>query len=176
MVEIKKGCASLRAELERNIEDRWRTREELEKRLQWVLDRADMYAKKCHTDRETVLAAWEEDRDYWWLNYYQERKQPDLSKVDVMTLDEWEADGKRRFGEDFLDWKFKCPACGYVQTPRQFKESGIEPEKAYFNCASRYDIGGKKICKWTTGGLLNLGGRYVVDKKYIPRLIFDFAD
>ena len=37
-------------------------------------------------------------------------------------------------------------------------------------------FGGKADCKWTIGGLLRVGGRYVIDAKFRPRLIFEFAD
>lgn len=32
------------------------------------------------------------------------------------TLKEWLDEGKERFGDDFTQWKFKCPACGHVNT------------------------------------------------------------
>jgi len=33
------------------------------------------------------------------------------------TLQEWLDEGKKRFGADFANWRFKCPACGHVITP-----------------------------------------------------------
>lgn len=176
MSEIKKGIASLQAAFEHDLEKHWRSEEELKHHLKWVLDRADMYAKACKTDREAVLAAWEANRDYWWLNYYQECKQPDVSGRDVFTINDWKFIGHVKYGDDLLDWKFKCPACGNVQTMRQFKEAGVDPNLAYLNCASRHNLGGKKECKWTIGGLLKVGGIYVIDEDFVPKLIFDFAD
>lgn len=180
--KIKKGYDSFKSEL-----DYWCQREpersdEWRRKFEWVLQRAQQYADFCHTERDKVLAAWEEDRTYWFVNYYQECNQPDLQAntglfgKKIVTLDEWMAEGQRLFGEDRLDWRFRCPMCGHIQTGRQFQDAGKDPHRAYFNCASRFGLGGKKNCKWTTGGLLAIGGRYVIDKKYIPHLIFDFDE
>ena len=27
----------------------------------------------------------------------------------IMTIQEWREEGTRRFGEDYMDWKFECP-------------------------------------------------------------------
>lgn len=177
--EPKKGYESLKAAVERTIEwgASFDSPEQLRKQMQWVLDRAQQYADACGVDREVVLEQWETDRTYWWVNYYQDANQPDLSKYgSVVTLEKWMEEGERLYGKDRLDWKFKCPACGHVQTMRKFKEAGKDPRLAYVNCASRHGLGGKKDCKWTTGGFLRIGGRYVIDSKYCPRLIFEFAD
>lgn len=31
----------------------------------------------------------------------------------VMTQEEWLAEGKKRFGENFMCWNFRCPMCGH---------------------------------------------------------------
>lgn len=175
---VKKGYESLMAAYQHDIDKSWRSKEELKTKLDWVLLRAKQYADHCHVTRDDVLSAWEERRDYWWLNFYQDANQPDLSNAGnkVMTLAEWEEEGKCRFGDDQLDWKFKCPACGHIQSMREFKEAGLEPHLAYLHCASRHGLGGREDCKWTIGGLLRVGGQYVIDGKYCPRLVFEFAD
>ena len=176
---VKKGYESLMAAYRKSVEDNngW-SEEECKSSLDWVLNRAEQYAKHCHVTRDDILAVWEEDRSYCWRNYYQESNQPDLEKGNhhVMTLNEWEEEGKCRFGDDQLDWKFKCPACGHIQSMREFKEAGLEPHLAYLHCASRHGLGGREDCKWTIGGLLRVGGQYVIDGKYCPRLVFEFAD
>lgn len=30
------------------------------------------------------------------------------------SVEEWQAEGKRRFGEDVKKWRFVCPMCGHV--------------------------------------------------------------
>lgn len=179
--EPKKGYESLKAAVERTIEGgrSFSTPEQLRKRMQWVLDRAQQYADACGVDRETVLEQWEKSRDYCWDNYYQECNQPDLKRENgtpVMFYDEWMAKGKKLYGDNPLDWRYKCPQCGHVQTPREFKEKGIDPNQAITCCASRYWLGGKDTCKWTTGGLLRIGGVYVITKEFHPVLAFAFAD
>lgn len=176
--ETTKGIGSLTAAYQHDIDNSGCRKEKLKTKLDWVLLRAQQYADYCHVTRDDVLSAWEERRGYWWINFYQDANQPDLSKSEnhVMTLSEWEAEGKRRFGDEQLDWKFKCPACGHIQSMREFKDARLEPQLAYLNCASRHGLGGKADCKWTIGGLLSLGGQYVIDGKYCPRLVFEFAE
>lgn len=40
-----------------------------------------------------------------------------------MTIQEWREEGKRRFGKDYMDWKFECPMCGHIASIRDFKEA-----------------------------------------------------
>lgn len=175
--EPKKGLESLSSDYHYWLEREPGRKELWRQKYEWALNRAEQYAARLGTDRETVLEAWEEDRDYWYVNYYQECNQPDLTgMIGAVTLAEWLAEGERLYGKEKLDWRFRCPACGHVQTIRQFKEAGLNPELAYLHCASRHHLGGKANCKWTIGGLLRVGGRYVIDAKYRPHLIFEFAD
>lgn len=174
--EPKKGYDSLVAEYEYWAQREPGRAEEWKEKVRWALVRAQQYADRLGVDREKVLEGWEERRDYWYVNFYQEANQPDLSGREVVTLAEWEAEGERLYGKERLDWRFRCPACGHVQTPREFKAAGQSPHAAYLNCASRFGLGGRQDCKWTIGGLLKVGGRYVIDDRYCPRLIFEFAD
>ena len=176
--ETPKGLSSLRSAFIHDLEARWRSKEELEAKLQWVLGRADKYAAFCGVTRDEVLTAWENKRDSWWFSYYADHKQPDprsLTGYPVLRYQDWVARGKELYGPDMLDWQFVCPACGHVQTLREFHEVGIDPDYGVANCASRFGIGGSPTCKWTTGGLLRLGGYYVINPNYIPQLIFAFA-
>ena len=174
--EPKKGYESLMHAYHSSAEKWPERKSEWKEKLDWALARAQQYADRLGVDREKVLEAWENDRGYWYVNYYQESNQPSLEGKDVVVMAEWAAEGERLYGKERLDWKFKCPFCGHVQTARMFKNAGMNPHLAYTNCASRYGLGGKKTCKWTIGGLLRVGGRYVIDDKYCPRLIFEFAD
>lgn len=174
--ELKKGYESLKADYEYWAEREPGREKEWKEKFDWTVERAQQYADKLGVTREEVLAAWEQDRDYWYVNYYQDCNQPDLTGRNVVTLEQWEAEGERLYGKNRLEWRFKCPTCGHVQTPQEFKAAGIDPHEAYQNCASRHGLGGKETCKWTVGGLLRRGGRYVIDKRYCPRLIFEFAN
>jgi DNA-binding transcriptional regulator YiaG len=53
------------------------------------------------------------------------------------TPEEWRAEGKRRFGEHFEDWKFKCPSCGNIASGKEFKDAGAEPNDMYQTCIGR---------------------------------------
>jgi hypothetical protein len=108
-----------------------------------------------------------------------------------LTLKEWLAAGKERYGDDMKQWKFRCPSCGYVQCPedfRQFKEQGATPDDARFNCIGRYVANSKKAfgnkafkkgegpCDYTGGGLFRLGPLTVKPEGGPGMSSFDFAD
>jgi hypothetical protein len=42
----------------------------------WVIERAKLYADRTGYAMDEVLEIWEEDRSYWYMNYYQEGNQP----------------------------------------------------------------------------------------------------
>lgn len=106
----------------------------------------------------------------------------------TMTYDEWRAEGKRLFGDDDGDWRFVCPMCEHVQTPRDFgkyKDQGAKPDMAAFNCIGRFTetpakafgTRGKKIlgpCDYTSGGLFNVNPVELVMKDGSKYRIFAF--
>lgn len=51
----------------------------------WVISRAKHYAQHFQVPIENVLDNWELNRDYWWLNYYQEARQPKFYTNDRYT-------------------------------------------------------------------------------------------
>ena len=156
-----KGIASLQAAYQSDLQAGNQSQEVLDKKLKWVLERADQYAKACNTTRDRILEAWETKRTYWWINFYQECNQPNLEEhgtTPVVMVKDWLKEAQERFGKEPLDWKFACPCC-----------------KAYTCCASRFGLGGKDNCKYTTSGLIRLG-RYVISEDFIPTLVFNFAE
>lgn len=46
------------------------------KHFYWVIGRAQSYSIGIGVSIATILNEWEAGRDYWWLNYYQPRRQP----------------------------------------------------------------------------------------------------
>jgi len=44
--------------------------------LKWVMDRAKHYSERTGFTVEQTIEAWEENRTYWYLNYYQDCNQP----------------------------------------------------------------------------------------------------
>ena len=79
-----------------------------------------------------------------------------------MTHNEWLNEGNRLFGDNELDWKFVCPACGIVTMVREWITVG-EPNMAAFSCIGRAmanctdafsNDGGP--CNYAGGGLIGL--------------------
>ena len=53
-----------------------RRKSEFLHKFQWVINRAKHYAHNTGKSIDIILNEWEEKRDYWWLNYYQDCRQP----------------------------------------------------------------------------------------------------
>ena len=105
---------------------------------------------------------------------------------EVIDLKDWIARGEELFGPvktHWPDWKFKCPVCGNIQTPGEFRELGQDMNLAYFNCIGRYDgksagnsLGsGKQPCNYTGGGSLRLNPVHVRGEDGEVIQVFDFA-
>ena len=92
-----------------------------------------------------------------------------------IDLEAWKSLGAEKFGADKRMWKFKCPACGGVQTLQDFMDNGVkDPDgKFYFSCIGRWVQ--SRGCDWTLGGLLQIHNTEVVteDGSIVP--VFDFA-
>jgi hypothetical protein len=103
-------------------------------KFKWVTDRAAHYAEKTGILPEEILNAWEEKRDYWYMNYYQDGNQPKIEadKVRVFTTT---AELLESIGEK----QFRCPACDGIST---------NPYK----CTSGKETNGK-VCDWKVYGL-----------------------
>ena len=123
--EIKKGIESLRADVLRdaNSEPKFSRNKNHNgaedcpcaycRHFRWALDRAAYYAEKLGTTVEAVMEAWETDRSYWYMNYYQDSNQPLIEGDDVRVFDT---------PEDFrkaVTKEFRCPRCGKVSTDPQ---------------------------------------------------------
>jgi len=125
-------------------------------KYKWVIDRAAHYAEKSGKTVNEVIEIWENDRTYWYMNYYQESNQPLLESDKIIPYEQWRADLIERFGKDPKNWEFVCPNCGNVQTLQMFLDHSVpDPEnKFYFSCIGRWvkGIG----CDWTLGGLLKV--------------------
>jgi hypothetical protein len=144
-------------------------------KYKWVLERAKIYAAKCNKSVDEVVEIWETNRTYWYMNYYQECKQPIPNSENIIDYDEWIIELHQRFGDDPEKWAFKCPNCGNIQTAQDFLNHMIEfpKSKVYNSCIGRYvdNIG----CNWTLGGLFQIHKTSVLkDAEVIP--VFEMAD
>jgi hypothetical protein len=106
-----------------------------------------------------------------------------------MTHAEWLAEGKRRFGEDFQKWRFKCPVCGHVASIGDYKpfaDQGATPSSAAQECIGRYAgkrraafgiDSGPGPCDYALFGLFRLPGVVITPQDGgEPMMSFAFAD
>ena len=99
------------------------------------------------------------------------------------TLKEWQEEARARFGEDYREWKFQCPACGHEQSIRDFEDIGIDPNCAFQGCIGRHTGKGAAVkgdssgCNWAAYGFFGtLGkGRLVIMEDEEEVEVFAFA-
>lgn len=96
-----------------------------------------------------------------------------MAEMTRQTQAEWLSEMKQRFASSD-EAAFVCPRCGGVQTLADFKERGLDPQRAYSDCIGRYLP--EQGCDWAAYGLLGtLGkGRLVVAGERELE-VFDFA-
>lgn len=178
--QTEKGIKSLRQAIAIDIIDsykqRWgRNKKEYLSKFRWILRRAQQYANAIGSTRDEVLKAWEEQRTYWYMNFYQDCNQPEIKiggNMRVLKYEDWTKELNDKHGHDPAQWKFKCPSCGHVQCGADFEAIGKDRGNASFNCIGRFkkDIG----CDWSLGGLLQIHSTVVVkDLKLFP--VFEIA-
>lgn len=102
------------------------------------------------------------------------------------SLDDWRADGEKRFGPDVKKWRFKCPMCGHVAAVQDFADAGAKDpaNSAYEECLGRYTgkgspkEGDSSGCNWAAYGLFGItkGGAYVFTGPEQGAHIFEFAE
>ena len=115
-------------------------------KYKWVIDRAKHYAEKLNTDWEKVLEVWESNRDYWYLNYYQDCNQPLIQGDNVKVFENIE-----EFKKVVGDKGFRCPYCKGVSTNPCECNSGV--------LVKLYDKKGKYPCNWKSYGLFGTMGK-----------------
>ena len=55
------------------------------------------------------------------------------------SVEAWQAEAEKRFGKDYMNWKFQCPMCGHIASIADFKAAGAKsPNCAYQECIGRY--------------------------------------
>jgi len=111
-------------------------------KLAWIVARANHYAEKTGLTPEAILDAWEAKRDYWYMNYYQESRQP-LINDDKVRVFETVADMLESMGKT----GFRCPACEGVS-------------KSPYECTTGIEKHGKP-CDWKVYGLFGHMGKGV---------------
>lgn len=120
-------------------------------KLLWIIERAKQYAELLGITYEQVIDAWESKRDYWYMNYYQDCEQPDLSKTNVYILE-----SKTQLDEISKDG-FRCPCCNGISTKHNVCDSGVLIKRGRKNIP----------CDWKSYGLFQTLGKglYILSKK-----------
>ena len=115
----------------------------------YLRTKLEEYSNALGIPQEDILKAWENDRDYSAINYYQEANQPSIKSEKVKVFDTVD-ELLQAVGE----MKFRCPACDGISTNPYKCNSGLELHE------------GKK-CDWKVYGLFgDLGkGVYVFIKE-----------
>lgn len=101
----------------------------------------------------------------------------------MMDHKDWIAEGKKRFGDDHMQWKFVCPSCGYIASLKEWEDAGAPEGAVAFSCIGRFTGSKKTIgdktggpCNYTGGGLFQLNPVCVTDTDGCVHRIFDFAE
>lgn len=89
-------------------------------KFKWIIDRAKHYEDKLGIPWREILESWEEDRSYWYMNYYQDCEQPLIKSGKVRVFDTMED-----FNESVKHSEYICPSCGKVSSdPYECKGCG----------------------------------------------------
>lgn len=105
----------------------------------------------------------------------------DSSECVRFTLEEWQAEARRRFGEDPRNWKFVCPSCRHVASSNDWKSVGASEGEIAFSCVGRHLPEAKTLgerpgpCNYAGGGLFQLNPITVVDPEGREHKMFAFA-
>lgn len=114
-------------------------------KFKWIIERVNHYAEKLNIPASEILDNLEEQRNYWYMNYYQECNQPLLDTENVYVFETNEDVVK-----SFDNKGFRCPNCKGVSSHPQV-------------CDSK-KIVNKKVCDWKSFGLFRFGLVTVVVK------------
>ena len=135
----------------------------------WVINRAKHYAGKTGLKWEEILNAWEDKRNYWYMNYYQDGNQPLLDGTNVKVYENIE-EAKAKIGKEF-----RCPACGGISTDPYECNSGQLIQVIKNNTKKKKMI----TCNWKVYGLFQDLGKgiyiFVKDKAIGQRIFMPIA-
>lgn len=149
---VLSGREKLKQAVERDVSDGSMTGREKEcwDKFNWIIARSEHYAEKTGISPDEILDAWENDRSYWYMNYYQEANQPEIKGDNVRVFNTVE-----ELLEDIGEMKFRCPACNGIST---------NP----YSCDSGELLEHDKVCDWKAYGLFGTLGKganvFVKDK------------
>lgn len=111
-------------------------------KFKWIIDRAKNYAEVSGKSVFEILKAFENRRNYWYMNFYQDCNQPEIKGDAVRTFDTYES-----FRKSVGEKGFRCPSCGGISSNPIACDSGIEKAG--------------NVCDWKSYGLLGTMGKGV---------------
>jgi len=116
---------------------------EYSSKFKWIIDRAKHYSHVTGVPIVEILNAWENHRNCWYMNYYQDSQQPKLKKgSNIFIFDTVEEINK------LVDKGFRCPACG-----------GISKHPNMCDAGTKVDFSKSGICDWKSFGLFGTLGK-----------------
>jgi hypothetical protein len=119
------------------------------KKLQFAVDRAKHYEEKTGVSASEILTAWEKDRSFWYMNYYQDANQPLIQGESVRVFDTTD-----HLIESIGKEGFRCPHCnGVTRNPYECK-SGVR--LPLLNSGKK-----SQLCNWKVYGLFGSLGKGV---------------
>lgn len=111
-------------------------------------------------------------------------------KCRVVEHVDWLMEGRKRFGDDMMSWKFVCPSCGYVISVRDWYDLEAPEGAIAFSCIGRFLRDGDEQskaymrtfhhrggpCGYAGGGLIKLNPVVIVFPDGNRIGVFEFAD
>lgn len=101
-----------------------------------------------------------------------------------ITLEQWHAEGTRRFGPNQMLWSFVCPCCGFIAAVEDWQSVGASEGEVAFSCIGRhmkhardaFDKEKPGPCNYAGGGLFRLNPVQVLDSNGAVHSVFAFAE
>lgn len=134
-IEQSEGYKTLVAAVERDERESPRFHN-YKAKLDWVLARAAHYSEKTGMPADEILNTWEKQRSYWYMNFYQDSKQPEIKGDRVRVFDTVD-----ELHSSIGTAGFRCPSCSAVS-------------KSPYECSV-------KPCDWKVYGLFGHMGKGV---------------
>lgn len=102
------------------------------------------------------------------------------------TQSEWIAEGRRRFGDDQMQWRFVCPICKHVACVQDWKDASASEGEVAFSCVGRHIEGAREAfgngrrtdgpCNYAGGGLFRMNPVEVLRDDGKSSFMFAFAE
>jgi hypothetical protein len=106
---------------------------------------------------------------------------PAIAAPGYASIAEWQAEARRRFGDDPMNWRFVCPSCGHVASVGDWKAVGASEGEVAFSCVGRHIASSKRMCEkpgpcnYAGGGLIGLNPVVITTAPGKTTRVFAFA-